>query len=63
MNGNQDRNVLVGHVLIVLNGGTTAATVNLSCKGKYASYHLEPAAVVTFRWSRQAKARLTGNFG
>ncbi|HKV61885.1 MAG TPA: glycoside hydrolase family 30 beta sandwich domain-containing protein [Candidatus Acidoferrum sp.] len=41
---------------IVLNGGTTAATFNLSWKGKYASYHLEPAAVATFRWSSQAAA-------
>ncbi len=42
-------------VLIVLNGGTTAATFNLSWKDKYASYHLEPAAVATFRWSSQEK--------
>jgi glucosylceramidase len=43
-------------VLIVLNGATAAATFNLSWKEKYASYHLEPAAVATFRWSPQAKA-------
>jgi glucosylceramidase len=42
-------------VLIVLNGGATAATFNLSWKDKYASYHLEPAAVATFRWPSQAK--------
>ncbi len=44
-------------VLIVLNGGTTAATFNLSWKDKYASYHLEPAAVATFRWSSREKSR------
>jgi glucosylceramidase len=44
-------------VLIVLNGRTTGATFNLSWKDKYASYHLEPAAVATFRWSSLAKAR------
>jgi glucosylceramidase len=43
-------------VLIVLNSGTTAATFNLSWKDKYASYHLEPAAVATFRWSSHPKA-------
>jgi glucosylceramidase len=43
-------------VVIVLNGGTTAATFNLSWKEKYASYHLEPAAVATFRWSSPTKA-------
>jgi glucosylceramidase len=43
-------------VVIVLNGGTTAATFNLSWKGKYASYHLEPASVATFRWASPAKA-------
>jgi glucosylceramidase len=43
-------------VLIVLNGGTTAVTFNLSWKDKYASYHLEPAAVATFRWPSQAMA-------
>jgi glucosylceramidase len=42
-------------VLIVLNGATTAATFNFGWKGKYASYHLEPAAVATFRWSSNAK--------
>src|SRR6266849_6827426 len=43
-------------VAIVLNGGTTAATFNLRWKDKYASDHLEPAAVATFRWSSHAKA-------
>jgi glucosylceramidase len=42
-------------VLIVLNGGTTAATFNFGWKGKYASYHLEPAAVATFRWSTPSR--------
>ena len=42
-------------VLIVLNGGTTAATFNLSWKDQYASYRLEPAAVATFRWSSREK--------
>ena len=42
-------------VAIVLNGGTAAATFNLSWKDKYASYHLEPAAVATFRWSSQPR--------
>ena len=43
-------------VLLVLNGGTTAATFNLSWKDKYASYHLDPAAVATFRWPSHPKA-------
>jgi glucosylceramidase len=43
-------------VAIVLNGGNTAATFNLNWKDKYASYHLEPAAAATFRWSSQPKA-------
>jgi hypothetical protein len=42
-------------VLILLNGGATVATFNLSRNGKYASYHLEPAS--TFRWPSPAKAR------
>jgi glucosylceramidase len=43
-------------VLIVLNGAATAATFNFGWKESYASYHLEPAAVATFRWSSQAGA-------
>jgi len=43
-------------VLIVLNGGATAVTFNLSWKDQYASYHLDPAAVATFRWFSPTKA-------
>lgn len=43
--------------LIVLNGGNAPVTFNLSWKDKYASYHLEPAAVATFRWSSPGKPR------
>jgi glucosylceramidase len=42
-------------VLLVLNGGNTTVTFNLNWKNRYASYHLDPAAVVTFRWSSRAK--------
>jgi glucosylceramidase len=44
-------------VLIVLNGGNAPVTFNLSWKDKYASYHLEPAAVATFRWTSPGKPR------
>ena len=42
-------------VAIVLNGGSMAVTFNLSWKDKYAFYHLDPAAVATFRWSSHPK--------
>jgi glucosylceramidase len=42
-------------VLMVLNGGNAAVTFNFNWKNKYASYHLDPAAVATFRWSSTAK--------
>jgi glucosylceramidase len=42
-------------VVVVLNGGNSAVTFNLNWKGKYASYHLDPAAVATFRWASPAK--------
>jgi glucosylceramidase len=38
-------------VLVVLNSSTSAVSFNVGWKGKYASYRVDPAAVVTFRWS------------
>jgi hypothetical protein len=40
---------------MVLNGGNATVTFNFNWKDKYASYHLDPAAVATFRWSSTAK--------
>lgn len=42
-------------VLMVLNGGNAAVTFNFNWKDKYASYHLDTAALATFRWSSTAK--------
>ena len=43
-------------VLIVLNSGGAPTPFNISWKGTYASYRLDPASVATFRWSPRAKA-------
>jgi glucosylceramidase len=43
--------------VVVLNGGNSAVTFNLNWKGKYASYHLDSAAVATFRWASPAMTR------
>jgi len=42
-------------VLIVLNGTNSTVNFNLNWKNRYASYHLDPAAVATFRWSLPTK--------
>jgi glucosylceramidase len=42
-------------VLIVLNSGGAPAPFNISWKGTYASYRLDPASVATFRWSTPSR--------
>ncbi len=44
-------------VLIVLNSGGAPAPFNLSWKGTYASYRLDPASVATFHWASTARTR------
>jgi len=41
--------------LIVLKGGNSTVTFNLNWENSYASYHLGPAAVATFRWPSPPK--------
>ena len=43
-------------VLIVLNSGDAATAFNVEWRKKYATYRLDPNAVVTFRWSPPARA-------
>ena len=49
------RNLDGSIVLIVLNSGGAPAPFNISWKGKFASYRLDPASVVTFCWSPPPK--------